>query len=111
MPRCFFWPEAPGLRPVDRRQATGDRRQGPGAGVESGAAEERTGEGVLDVKHVARHFGRPSHPVRAVDGVSFSVQRGQVFGLVAPIWDQCNVLADHITLNSVDALICQYEGG
>jgi peptide/nickel transport system ATP-binding protein len=80
--RCFFWPQVASLRPVDRRQATGDKRQGPGASVESGAAEKRSGEVILDVKNVVRHFGRPSHPVRAVDGVSFAVRRGQVFGLV-----------------------------
>jgi peptide/nickel transport system ATP-binding protein len=95
--RCFFWPEVASVRPVDRRQATrsvpsghawptatgrGDRRQKPGVGVASGAGEERSGEVILDVKNLVRHFGRPSRPVRAVDGVSFAVRRGQVFGLV-----------------------------
>jgi peptide/nickel transport system ATP-binding protein len=63
------------LRPVERARE-------PQTLVESGAAEERSGEVILDVKHVVRHFGRPSRPVRAVDGVSFAVRRGQVFGLV-----------------------------
>jgi len=45
---------------------------------------------ILEVKDVSTHFagrvtglfGKPSAPVRAVDGVSFSVSRGEVIGLV-----------------------------
>ncbi|MBI1338161.1 MAG: ATP-binding cassette domain-containing protein [Phycisphaera sp.] len=35
---------------------------------------------VIDVRNISRHFGE----LRAVDGVSFQVQRGSIFGLLGP---------------------------
>ncbi|MFA5194128.1 MAG: ABC transporter ATP-binding protein [Verrucomicrobiia bacterium] len=37
-------------------------------------------EAILEIQHLARHFG----DVRAVDDISFSVGRGQVFGFIGP---------------------------
>ncbi|MDR2374620.1 MAG: ATP-binding cassette domain-containing protein [Bifidobacteriaceae bacterium] len=39
---------------------------------------------ILEVENLARHFrsGERRRPIRALDGVSFSVNRGQTFGLV-----------------------------
>jgi oligopeptide/dipeptide ABC transporter ATP-binding protein len=37
---------------------------------------------LLDVRDLSVHFGPPARPVRAVDGISFSVQRGEVVALV-----------------------------
>ena len=35
---------------------------------------------VVQVEELVRHFG----PVKAVDGISFAVGRGEVFGLLGP---------------------------
>ena len=51
--------------------------------------------------------------MRSVDDPSIYVvgecaqHRGMVYGLVAPLWDQCKVLADHITERDLNA---QYHG-
>ena len=37
-------------------------------------------EAILEIQRLARHFG----DVRAVDDISFSVSRGQVFGFIGP---------------------------
>ncbi|MHB2165701.1 ABC transporter ATP-binding protein [Alsobacter sp. R-9] len=37
---------------------------------------------VLRVENLETHFGPPDRPLRAVDGVSFSVGRGEILGLV-----------------------------
>jgi ABC-type multidrug transport system ATPase subunit len=38
---------------------------------------------VLEARHLRRHYGR-LRPIDAVRGVSFSVRRGEVFGLIGP---------------------------
>ena len=38
---------------------------------------------VLDARGLSRHYGR-LHPVQAVRDVSFSVRRGEIFGLIGP---------------------------
>ncbi|HEX6236333.1 MAG TPA: ABC transporter ATP-binding protein [Acidimicrobiales bacterium] len=43
---------------------------------------ERTGRGLLEVDDLATHFITPRGPVRAVDGVSFTLDRGRTLGLV-----------------------------
>jgi peptide/nickel transport system ATP-binding protein len=73
--RCFFWPEVAHLcEPHTVRE--------PRAPGENGATTERDGDVLLEAKNVERHFGRPAHPIRAVNDVSFAVPRGQIFGLV-----------------------------
>ena len=37
---------------------------------------------LLIVRDLARHFGRPGHVVRAVDGVSFALRKGETLGIV-----------------------------
>jgi ABC-type multidrug transport system ATPase subunit len=37
-------------------------------------------ETIIQVKNLVKHFGT----VRAVDGVSFEVMRGEIFGLLGP---------------------------
>ncbi len=60
--RTFRWDEEP--RPHrEPRKGTGER-----------------GEGVVWVHNVSKHYG----PVRAVDGVSFSVKEGEIFGILGP---------------------------
>jgi len=38
-------------------------------------------EGLLEVKDLRAYYKTPSGPVRAVDGVSFTLQRGEIFGI------------------------------
>lgn len=37
---------------------------------------------LLDIQHLRKYFGSGSHPVRAVDDVSFTIRRGETLGLV-----------------------------
>jgi len=70
--RCFYWRDVrlPVLPPAPRAEAM----------VEGGG--DGTAPPVLAVEHAARRFGPSGHPVRAVNDVSFAVDRGQIFGLV-----------------------------
>jgi len=40
------------------------------------------GEHLLEVRHLKKYFGKGSHPVRAVDDVSFDIRKGETLGLV-----------------------------
>ena len=37
---------------------------------------------LLEVRHLRKYFGKGTHPVRAVDDVSFSIRQGETLGLV-----------------------------
>lgn len=108
--RCFFWPDVARLPAAHLNREPGataaPMETGPrlpagsrGLAVEPaqpggdpsvpaghpGPAEtvpERNGAALLDVRHAERHFGRAPRMVRAVNDVSFTTQRAQIFGLV-----------------------------
>jgi peptide/nickel transport system ATP-binding protein len=44
--------------------------------------EAGVSEPLLSVRGLRKYFGRADHPVRAVDGVSFDIGKGEVLGLV-----------------------------
>src|ERR687891_70886 len=52
------------------------------AAEDSGAARAPTGRTLLDVDDLATHFTTPRGTVKAVDGVSFPLDRGRTLGLV-----------------------------
>ena len=52
------------------------------AAEDSGAARAPTGRTLLDVDDLATHFTTPRGTVKAVDGVSFTLDRGRTLGLV-----------------------------
>jgi peptide/nickel transport system ATP-binding protein len=56
------------------------RNNDPWKGEKSAAA--RSGESVLEVTDLRMHYSTSTGSVRAVDGLSFSVKRGQVMGIV-----------------------------
>src|SRR4051812_48766289 len=37
---------------------------------------------LLEVRHLKKYFGSGTHPVRAVDDVSFAIRKGETLGLV-----------------------------
>lgn len=39
---------------------------------------------VLQIDHLRKYFGNSHRPIKAVDGVSLEVQRGEVFGFLGP---------------------------
>lgn len=41
-----------------------------------------TNDNLLEVRNLRKYFGKGSHPVRAVDDVSFSIRKGETLGLV-----------------------------
>ena len=45
-------------------------------------SDERAGDALLDVRDLSVTFRTPGGPVRAVDGLSYSVRRGQALGVV-----------------------------
>ncbi|MER8070104.1 ATP-binding cassette domain-containing protein [Streptomyces sp. NPDC094034] len=71
---------------------TGGRESGGGAdGTESGGGADGTGfieldgvEKVFDVRRKAGLLRRERHQVRAVDGISFRVPRGEMVGYIGP---------------------------
>jgi len=71
--RCFYWPEVAALHEA---HLTRDRRP------IATATNNRDDGTILSVQHAERHFGRPSHLIRAVNDVSFDTPRGHIFGLV-----------------------------
>ena len=73
--RCFFWPEVPSLH-VSRQPA---RMEVPGVPA---ATEPSERAALLEVRDATVHFGRPSHPVRAVNDLSFTLHQAEIFGLV-----------------------------
>ncbi len=76
--RCFFWPEVAGLHAWAPATVGRDSRILAAAGT----LQERRNDTILDVQHAERHFGHGAHPIRAVNDVSFTAQRGQIVGLV-----------------------------
>lgn len=74
--RCFFWTQVEALNAAHR-----DREQGH-ASPAPVTARERAADVLLDVEHAERHFGHGARAVRALNDVSFTAQRAQVFGLV-----------------------------
>jgi len=44
--------------------------------------DERTDEIILRVENLKQYFGNPKKPFKGVDGVSFSVKKGEAFGIV-----------------------------
>ena len=48
---------------------------------------------VLRVAGISKRFGG----LQALSDVGITIERGQVYGLVAPLWEQAVVLADQIT--------------
>jgi peptide/nickel transport system ATP-binding protein len=73
--RCFFWTEVATLPGFGRARKPTTTRQ-------TGAAQASDDNAILEVRNAQRHFGPAAHPIRAVDNVSFAVERGQIFGLV-----------------------------
>src|SRR5205823_10021858 len=64
-----------------RGRPRGHRRRDPGAAPSSGANGPRVSDpAALRCRGLRHAFG----PVRAVDGVSFTVRPGEVFGLLGP---------------------------
>jgi peptide/nickel transport system ATP-binding protein len=50
--------------------------------VQTTAPQDTDASPLIEVRDLKRHFGSPQRPVRAVDGVSFAIQRGETLGLV-----------------------------
>ena len=44
--------------------------------------EEEAGTNLLEIKGLRKYFGKGTHPVRAVDDVSFTIRQGETLGLV-----------------------------
>ncbi len=73
--RCFYWPD------VESPMATRPHSEpGPDSGLRAGAGEEQAT--LLEVRDAEIHFGPAARRVRAVNDVSLTVRRGEVFGLV-----------------------------
>jgi peptide/nickel transport system ATP-binding protein len=73
--RCFFWREVATLPGPGR----GPR---PAAALREDGAEVPVRDALLEVRNARRYFGPATHPIRAVENVSFAVMRGAIFGLV-----------------------------
>jgi oligopeptide/dipeptide ABC transporter ATP-binding protein len=70
-------PPVPSGPPQARRRSDEGRQR-----VRSGPAASEHGERVLELAGVAVEYGRRGQRVRAVDGVDFTVARGEITGLV-----------------------------
>src|SRR5207253_5577485 len=53
-----------------------------GRGRESSETQDGVNQDVLEVRGLRVYYHTPSGPVKAVDGVDFSLRRGERFGLV-----------------------------
>ncbi|HWE63633.1 MAG TPA: ABC transporter ATP-binding protein [Chloroflexota bacterium] len=70
--RCFFWQEAHRIRRPDPLPQAGQLTPETPSG----------GAPLLQVEHLARRFGSGANVVQAVADVSFTLDRGRIFGVV-----------------------------
>ena len=63
---------------------------------------------VLEVEKVVKHFGA----VRAVDGISFSVEEGEIFGIAGPNGSGKSTLFNIVTgvpFSAQEGIICGFR--
>jgi peptide/nickel transport system ATP-binding protein len=72
--RCFYWPEVKSPR--------AERSHCDSSEIAPTAVRTREHAPLLEVTHAEVHFGPAARRVRAVDDVSLTVHRGEIFGLV-----------------------------
>src|SRR5439155_15159499 len=78
-----------------------------GAAIEMSAREER--EAVIEVRALSKHFGK----VQAVEGVSFVIYRGEIFGILGPNGSgkttAIRVLCGLLTPTSGTAMVAEFD--